>query len=151
MWDLGPIHSLSARLGELSMFSSCSHSALGVAAVEVSTKRPDVLRQPPSDMVALTLAEMLVLNWTLRGVCDHGRCGLAVKVSLPTLIRVYGPHKVWWGECTSCPREGCEGRIAYAAQSIRGGTWKSLKAPPSELAVQRWKNARGDFGWQGPR
>lgn len=117
----------------------------------VSTKRPDVLRAPPSDLTALTLAEMLVLNWRLRGVCEDGRCGLAVKVSLPTLIRVYGPHKAWWGECTPCPREGCEGRIVYQAQSIRGGSWKSLRAPPSDLAVQRWRKARGDYGWQGPR
>lgn len=117
----------------------------------MSTKRPDVIRQPPSDLVALTLAEMLVLNWQLRGVCDSHRCNLAVKVSLTTLIRVYGPHKAWWGERTSCPREGCEGHIVYWAQSIRGGSWKSMADPPTEVAVRRWKNARGDFGWQGPR
>lgn len=94
---------------------------------------------------------MLVLNWRLRGVCDAAGCGLVVKVSLPTLIRVYGPHRPWWGERTPCPREGCEGRIVYHAQSIRGGTWKSLSAPPSDLALQRWRNARSDAGWQGPR
>jgi hypothetical protein len=117
----------------------------------VSTKQPDVLRQPPSDMTALTLAEMLVKNWRLRGVCDHPQCGLAVKVNLATLIRVYGPHKAWWGEFTPCPREGCKGRIVYHAQSIRGGSWRCMNAPPSELAVRRWRNERGDFGWQGPR
>jgi hypothetical protein len=37
-------------------------------------------------MTALTLAEMLVLRWRLRGTCDHGRYGLAVKVNLTTPI-----------------------------------------------------------------
>ena len=102
-------------------------------------------------MAALTLAEMLVRNWKLRGVCDSSRCNLAVKVSLPTLIRVYGPHKCWWGERTPCPREGCQGQIVYSAQAIRNGSWKSMAAPPSELAVRRWKNELGDFGWKGVR
>jgi hypothetical protein len=94
---------------------------------------------------------MLVRRWRLRGVCDHRRCGLALKVNLSTLIRVYGPDKIWWGERTPCPREGCDGKVAYSAQSIKGGTWTQLSQPPTRLALDRWKQARGDFGWRGPR
>ncbi|PZQ62621.1 MAG: hypothetical protein DI570_09975 [Phenylobacterium zucineum] len=117
----------------------------------MSTKRPDVLCRPPSDLTALTLCEMHQLRWRLRGVCGAPGCGLAVKVSLPTLIRVYGPDKAWWGEHTPCPREECRGEITYWAQSIRSGSWKCMKDPPTEIAVARWKRDRGDYGWKGAR
>lgn len=116
----------------------------------MSTKHPDVLVQPPSDMTALTLAEMLVRTWRLRGACRT--CGLGVRVNLTTLIAVYGANKCWRGMRTPCPNEGCEGgQLHYSAQSVRGGSWTSMANGPSQLAVIRWTNARGDFGWKGPR
>jgi len=117
----------------------------------VSTKRPDVIRQPPSDLICLTLSEMHVARWTLRGTCGRAGCGLALKVNIGTLIRIYGPDKAWWGERTPCPREGCDGEITYWAQSIRGGSWRSMAMPASQAAFTRWRNLRGDYGWKGPR
>jgi len=112
----------------------------------VSTKRPDVIRPPPSDLICLTLSEMHVARWTLRGTCGRAGCGLAVKVNIATLIRIYGPDKPWWGERTPCPREGCDGQITYWAQSIRGGSWRSMSGKPSQAALHRWAAARGEFG-----
>jgi hypothetical protein len=118
----------------------------------VSTKAPDVLCAPPSDLTALTLAEMLVHGWRLRGRCtETRRCKLVLKVNLTTLIKVYGPNKVWWGERTACPREGCDGHIVYLAQSIAGGTWVSLERPPCEPAIRRWENVLRRASWKGPR
>lgn len=116
----------------------------------MTTKRPDVLVRPPSDLVALTLAEMLVKKWRLRGACRA--CGLGVRVNLTTLIAVYGANKCWWGVQTPCPNESCEGgQLQYSAQSIRGGSWSSMARGPSQAAVTRWKNERGDGGWKGER
>lgn len=117
----------------------------------MSTKRPDVLVSPPCDMAALTLAEILVKKWRLQGKCDARGCNLVLKVNVASLIAVYGAHKCWWGVTTICPREGCDGHISYTAQAIAGGSKVSMAAGPSEIAVQRWKNERGDFGWKGPR
>lgn len=108
----------------------------------VTTKSPDVLCAPPSDLTALTLAEMLVRGWRLRGRCtETRRCRLVVRVNLTSLVRVYGPNQVWWGARTACPREDCRGRIVYAAQSIAGGTWVSLDRAPCEAALRRRERA----------
>lgn len=115
----------------------------------MSTKQPDVLVAPPSDLVAISLGEMHQLKWRLVARCD--KCSTALNASLPMLIRVYGPDRIWWGARPPCPGLGCSGgRLTYSAQSISGGSWKVMGGPPSELAMNRFKNARGEF-YQGPR
>lgn len=98
-------------------------------------------------MTALTLGEMHQLRWKLIATCS---CGLAMRASVPMLIRVHGPDAVWWGVHPPCPSLKCDGgRLTYSAQSINGGSWTSMARPPSQLAVTRWKNSRGEH--PGPR
>lgn len=115
----------------------------------MSTKTPDVLCQPPAPEMALTLAEMHALRWTLIARCN--RCRLAVWVNLSLLIRVHGPDAVWWGHQPPCPGMECrEGCLTYSAQSIRGGSWRSMATKAPERCVQQWKAKRGRF-YPGPR
>lgn len=114
----------------------------------MSTKRPDVISAPPSDMTALTLGEMHQLRWRVTATCST--CGIGLRVQLTALIRVQGPDGVLWGARPPCPNVKCEGgHLVYQAQSITGGSWKSLKDKPSDLAITRWKNSRGMY--RGPR
>lgn len=114
----------------------------------MSTKNPDVLVAPPNAMTALTLAEMHVRRWELKATC--GRCGIKLRVSLPTMIRTYGPDAVWWGQTSACPGLECDGgRLAYAARAVRGGSWISLTQPPGEVAMTAYRKRQRTY--PGPR
>ena len=105
----------------------------------MSTKRPDVIRRPPSPQTAMSLAEMHLAGWQLRAQCS--RCGLALRVSLPAMIRVYGPDAIWWGRQPPCPGFECDmGLLTYSARSINGGSWVSMKAAPSATQVALWRD-----------
>lgn len=115
----------------------------------MSTKAPDVIRHPPTPEAALTLAEMHALRWILVARCN--RCRLAVHVNLALLIRVHGPDCIWWGHQPRCPAVDCSsGRLTYSAQSIRGGSWKSMASKAPERCIELWKRKRGEF-YPGPR
>lgn len=114
----------------------------------MSTKTPDVLVAPPSPLTALTLAEMHILRWELKAVCN--RCGLKLRVSLHAMIRAQGPDALWWGQAPRCPGLECEkGVLTYWARTLRGGSWVSLAQPPGELALAAYRNRRR--GYSGPR
>jgi hypothetical protein len=104
----------------------------------MSTKRPDVIRKPPSSQEALTLAEMHVAGWQLRAGCP--RCSTAYKVNVGSLIKAYGPDTIWWGVHPACPKWDCAGKLTYMARSIGGGSWTSLGAAPPAREVQLWKD-----------
>ena len=114
----------------------------------MSTKRPDVLKTPPSSLTCLTLSEMHVAHWQLRAQC---RCGVDFRVSLPTWIRTYGPDHIGWGMSPPCPGWLCtDGTLVITARTLRGGSWVNLSAHrPTDLDIQRWKNARPNY--LGPR
>jgi hypothetical protein len=82
-------------------------------------RNPDSAIFPPSPLIALTLAEIAAAGWKLQAQC--GQCGITLRASVDMLIRVHGPHAIWWGQRPRCPtmREGhwCEGRMTYAAQA----------------------------------
>ncbi|MBL8772218.1 MAG: hypothetical protein JNK30_12625 [Phenylobacterium sp.] len=104
----------------------------------MSTKSPDVLAAPPNPLVAITLAEMHVRRWELKAVCN--RCSTKLRVSLPAMIRTHGPDAIWWGQTPRCPGLECQGGVLrYAARALRGGSWVSLDAPPSELALTAYR------------
>ncbi len=101
---------------------------------------PDRAVFPPSPLVALTLAEIAAAGWTLQAHC--GQCGITLRASVEMLVRLHGPHKVWWGERPRCPtlREGhwCTGRMTYWAKATRHGSWKAmLAASPREVELRR--------------
>jgi hypothetical protein len=111
-------------------------------------KHPDVIRMPPAPTLGLTLAQMHLQGWTLRGFCR--RCGLQVRVSLPALIMVNGPDAIWWGKDAPCPGWECSGgRLAYSARAINGGSWVNVSTTraPREV-VETWKATlnRPDLG-----
>lgn len=90
---------------------------------------PDSVSTPPSPYVALTLADIISVGWTVRGYC--GRCALGLVVNLDTLCRAQGPGLLLWGRNFPCPiiKEGrfrCDGRMHYIGQTIGGGTWRRL-------------------------
>jgi hypothetical protein len=110
----------------------------------MGSKAPDVLRNPPTPEEALTCAEIYVAGWELRGQCS--RCGLGLRGSAHTLTKTLGPSFVLWGYTTSCPRwDPCDGRFAYSARSVGGGTWKTLRTPAPERVIAQWKARRGAF------
>ena len=103
---------------------------------------------PPSAMTALTLAEMHVRRWELKAAC--GRCGIKLRVSLPAMIRTYGPDAVWWGRKPPCPGLECDrGTLTYAARALPGGSWVSMGDPPGELAAAAYRNRQRSY--PGPR
>lgn len=105
----------------------------------MSTKKPDVLVAPPSPLTALTLAEMHVRRWEVKATCH--RCGIKLRVSLPSMIRTFGPDAVWWGQTPRCPGLECEdGVLHYAARSVRGGSWVAMIRPPGELEQAAYRN-----------
>lgn len=108
----------------------------------MSTKRPDVLVQPPSPLTALTLAEIHVHRWKLTARCN--KCPTALKVNVGTLMRVHGPDTVWWGALPPCPGIECDdGRLVYSAQAIRGGTWVTMRHAPAANVLEAWKQRQG--------
>lgn len=114
----------------------------------MSTKSPDVLVAPPSPLIAVTLAEMHVLRWELKAVCN--RCSLKLRVSLPAMIRTYGPDAIWWGQAPRCPGLECDnGVLTYAARSLRGGSWVAMGQAPGELALAAYEQRRPRY--RGPR
>ncbi|MCR5879535.1 hypothetical protein [Phenylobacterium sp. J367] len=114
----------------------------------MSTKRPDVLVQPPSPLTALTLAEMHVRRWTLKATCN--RCALKLRASLPALIRTHGPDAVWWGRAPRCPGFECGGGVlTYAAQALRGGSWVAMNQAPGQLAMAAYRSRNPTYA--GPR
>jgi hypothetical protein len=93
---------------------------------------------PPAPELALTLAEMHLQGWTLKGSCR--RCGLQVRVGVPGLIMVHGPDAIWWGKDAPCPGWDCAGgRLIYSARAVNGGTWTcvSTTRPRQELLDRR--------------
>jgi hypothetical protein len=115
----------------------------------MSSKAPDVICRPPAPETALTLAEMHALRWLLVARCN--KCRLAVRVNLALLIRVHGPDCIWWGHQPPCPGLDCrDGRLTYTAQSIKGGSARSLAAKAPERCIALWKQKRGQFH-PGPR
>ncbi len=115
----------------------------------MSTKAPDVICRPPSTQTALTLAEMHLRRWQLVARCN--RCNIVLKVSLPMMIRAYGPDAVWWGRQPPCPGFECDlGVLTYAARSINGGTWVSMRAAPSATELQLWRD-RQRTAYRGAR
>lgn len=114
----------------------------------MGTKNPDVVVAPPSALTALTLAEMHVRRLELKAVC--GRCGIKLRVSLPAMIRTFGPDAIWWGRKPPCPGLECEGgTLTYAARALRGGSWVSMGEPPGELATTAHRNRQRTYA--GPR
>ena len=110
----------------------------------MSTKRPDVIRKPPSPEEALTLAEIHVAGWIVRANCT--RCGLAVRVSMGVMVATYGPDAVLWGRQPRCPRwDPCDGRMTYSAASIKGGSWRSLRSPAPQRCLDLWKAKRAQW------
>lgn len=104
----------------------------------MSTKRPDVLRNPPAPETCLTVGEMWAAGWQLKACCR--KCGLSLRVNVSALVKAYGPEAVWWGRSQECPRfDSCPGKLTYSARSISGGTWKSLEQPAPERVVEAWK------------
>lgn len=115
----------------------------------MTTKRPDVLANPPSPLTALTLGEMHHARWTLVSRC--AACGLALKTNVAALIRLHGPDAIWWGHRTACPGLDCgDGVLVYSAQAIRGGAWVRMNHPPDPQYVAAWKGRRGR-AHPGPR
>jgi hypothetical protein len=105
----------------------------------MGAKKPDVLVAPPSPLSALTLAEMHVRRWELKATCN--RCGIKLRVSLPSMIRTFGPDAVWWGQTPRCPGLECEdGVLHYAARALRGGSWVAMTQPPGELELTAHRN-----------
>lgn len=110
----------------------------------MSTKKPDVLVTPPSAFTAVTLAEMHVLGWQLKAVCN--RCDTKLRVSLPAMIRAYGPDAVWWGRRARCPGLDCEdGVLSYAARALRGGSWVGMNQAPGKLEFAAYGNRRPSY------
>lgn len=108
----------------------------------MSTKRPDVLSNPPSPLTCLTLGEMHQARWTIVAKCPA--CSLAMKTNLTALIRLHGPDAIWWGHRTACPGLNCgQGVLVYQAQSIRGGSWIRMDEEPSAQHVAAWNAKRG--------
>lgn len=104
-------------------------------------QNPDYAAPPVMPSVALTLAEMLVQGWALRTQCK--RCGVTLKVHLPSAIAVLGAEAIPWGRAPRCQvvsdnRFFCDGRLTYLARTKPGTSWKPLgKLTDRELAVQR--------------
>lgn len=114
----------------------------------MGSKHPDVLRAPPAPETALTLAEMHIREWELMACCR--RCSVRLRVSLPVMIRAYGPDAIWWGRRPPCPVWDCAGHLEYQARSIAGGTWRTLKDPAPPRVVELWK-AKRQHQDRGPR
>ncbi|WP_133149244.1 hypothetical protein [Caulobacter zeae] len=91
---------------------------------------PNRVSPPASPLAALTVTEMHAKRWTVRSRCR--RCGLTLKVHLPSVIRVLGPDAVLWGRTFRCQRVddgfACAGDTGYTAQTIRHGSWVGLRA-----------------------
>lgn len=104
-------------------------------------RNPDYAATPVMPSVALTLAEMLVQGWALRTQCK--RCGVVLKVHLPSAIAVLGAEAIPWGRAPRCQvvsdhQFHCDGRLTYLARSQPGTSWKPLHALTArELAIQR--------------
>lgn len=110
---------------------------------------PERLRMPPSPLTALTLAEMHIAQWELRGRCN--RCKVDLRADLRALIRVYGPDTIWWGRKPKCPGFDCEtGVLTYRARAIRSGSWVAMTTAPSAQNVALWKANRYSRD-RGPR
>lgn len=101
----------------------------------MGTKRPDVIRRPPSPGEALTLGEMKAAGWHVREVCPD--CKTMLWVDLDVLVRAYGPDVLFWGRSAACRAwfwgdyDRCPGRVHFQARSIRAGSWV-------ELALTGW-------------
>jgi hypothetical protein len=106
----------------------------------MGSKSPDRLRNPPSPEQALTLAEIHLQGWTLRASCS--KCGVDLRVNVGSLIRIYGPDKVWWGARPACPVWDCPGQLTYSARALNGGTWRSMRESAPERLVTAWKTRR---------
>jgi hypothetical protein len=101
----------------------------------MGAKSPDILVPPPSPLTALTLAEMHVRGWQLKATCD--RCPTKLRVSLPAMIRTYGPDAVWWGHKPRCPGLECErGVLTYAARALRTGSWVAMSSHPGKVELE---------------
>jgi hypothetical protein len=115
-------------------------------------RNPDNAIFPPSPLIALTLAEIAAAGWTLQARCD--RCGITLRASVDMLIRLHGPHVVWWGQKPRCPttRDGCwcEGRMTYWAQATPHGSWSVMKAV-SQREVEAHRLARDPHERRQPR
>lgn len=107
----------------------------------MSTKRPDVIRQPPQPGLGLTLAHMHLQGWTMMGCCR--KCGIKLRVSIPALIMVHGPDAIWWGKKGHCPGWECDGQLEYRIRSIVGGLFTNVSGSPARKEqVDIWRAGR---------
>lgn len=112
----------------------------------MSTKHPDVIKNPPSYLTAMSLAEIHLQRWELQAYCQA--CRVHLKANVATMIRIYGPDHIWWGQQPPCPVWDCAGKLRYSARALKGGSWKSMESPadPKFVAVWREKQKRADLG-----
>lgn len=105
-------------------------------------RNPDYATPPASPLAGMTFGEILAQKWTLRTRC--ARCGLVLKVHVPTIVQVLGAHAIPWGRRPACQvvsdnRFPCDGRLVYMAQTVRHGSWKSMASPPSPRELELWR------------
>lgn len=110
---------------------------------------PDYARPPASPLAGMTFGEILAAGWTLRTKC--ARCGVVLRVHVPTIVHVLGAEAIPWGRRPACQvvsdnRFACDGRLIYMAQTIRHGSWKSMASPPSERELELWRARRASRG-----
>lgn len=106
----------------------------------------DTMSGPLSPYSALTVAEMIVRGWKVRGHC--AKCGTTLAISLDALARANGTDLILWGRTVPCPKIHenkwrCDGRLDYLAQQIRGGSWGRLK-PISDRDIATIRASRGN-------
>lgn len=101
---------------------------------------PDRVKFPPGPEQAMTLAEMHVAGWVLKATCSH--CGVSLRADVGAMIKAWGPDTIWWGRTPRCPVWDCSGRLVYAARSISGGTWRSMREPVSQRLMDVWAAKR---------
>lgn len=107
---------------------------------------PDRARPPPAPEEALTLAEIHVAGWLLMARCR--RCGIVLRADVRLLVKVWGPDGVLWGRQPHCPVWECDGRLEYHAQSIRGGTWRSMASPAPQRVIDAWRTKRRALAYE---
>lgn len=96
----------------------------------MGTKKPDVVRMPPSPVAALTVGEIRAVGWQVRAICAS--CRIALWIDLDQLGRLAGDDAILWGRSGRCrvwrwgDQERCTGRVTFQARSIGGGTWVAL-------------------------
>lgn len=106
----------------------------------MGAKNPDRVASPPSPSAALSLAEIHIRQWELMAYCPT--CRTRLKANLPTMIKVFGPDVIWWGQRPPCPGWDCGGRLLYSARAVRGGTWVSMERDPPSEYVEAWRFKR---------